>query len=172
MRLLIFVALLVMTSPAVSKVVSSSANALDISHGFETGMQPHRLYDLFGKPERWWNPAHSYSGDAQRLRMELKPGGCFCESLPNGGGVEHLRVSHVDPGKRITLSGALGPLLYEAAAGVMDIQIKPRAAGGSTLTMQFRAAGFAQGNAAKLAPAVDAVLREQMDRLFAASRRP
>ena len=35
-----------------------------------------------------------------------------------------MRVTYVDPGKRIVLTGALGPLLYEATTGVMDIQVK------------------------------------------------
>ena len=56
--------------------------------------------------------------------MSLSPGGCFCERLPNGGGIEHMRVAFVDPGKRLVLTGSLGPLLYQATAGVMDVQVR------------------------------------------------
>ena len=78
----------------------------------------------------------------------------------------------VDPGKRILLTGALGPLLYEATTGVMDIQIKT-AAGGSQLVLDYKSAGFATGGADKLAPAVDAVLAGQMKRFRAyATSRP
>ena len=37
-----------------------------------------------------------------------------------------MRVTYVDPGKRIVLTGSLGPLLYEATAGVMDVQFEAR----------------------------------------------
>jgi hypothetical protein len=70
------------------------------------------------------------------------------------------------------LTGALGPLLYEAIAGVMDVQVKS-AAGGSQLTLDYRAAGFATGGGDKMAIAVDQVLAGQMKRLRAyATSRP
>ena len=54
----------------------------------------------------------------------------------------------------------------------MDIQFKS-AAGGSQLTLDYRAAGFAKGGGDKLAAAVDDVLAEQMKRFraFATARR-
>ena len=60
-------------------------------------------------------------------------------------------------------TGSLGPLLYEATSGVMDIQFE-RVAGGAKVTMDYRAAGFAEGGAEKLAPIVDSVLSDQMAR--------
>ena len=171
MKIWILLAGLLAGTPAEAKVVSSSANGFEISHGFETGMTASEIYALFGQPSRWWSSDHTYSGDARRLKMMLRPGGCFCESLP-GGGIHHLRVTYVDPGKRVVLEGALGPLLYEAVAGVMDVQIKPRAAGGSTITLNYRASGFAKGGADRLAPLVDTVLGSQMARLAVVARRP
>jgi hypothetical protein len=103
--------------------------------------------------------------------MALNPGGCFCERLPNGGGIEHMRVSYLDPGKRIVLTGPLGPLLYEATAGVMDMKFE-RTAGGSKITMDYKAAGFANGGAEKLAPLVDGVLADQFRRYREYVRRP
>jgi hypothetical protein len=70
------------------------------------------------------------------------------------------------------LTGALGPLLYEAVTGVMDVQVKT-IAGGAQLTLDYKAAGFAKGSADKLAPAVDSVLAAQMKRYRAyATSRP
>jgi hypothetical protein len=77
-----------------------------------------------------------------------------------------MRVTYVDPGKRAVLTGALGPLLYEATAGVMDVQVNSTA-GGSQLVLDYRAAGFFNGGADKLAPLVDQVLSEQMKRFRA-----
>jgi hypothetical protein len=45
----------------------------------------------------------------------------------------------------------------------MDVTFEP-AAGGTKVSMDYRASGFAQGNADKLAPVVDQVLGEQMRR--------
>jgi hypothetical protein len=82
-----------------------------------------------------------------------------------------MRVAFVDPGKRLVMTGALGPLLYEATTGVMDIEVKP-IAGGSQLTLDYKVAGFANGGGEKLAAAVDGVLGEQMKRFrtYATSR--
>ena len=112
-------------------------------------------------------PQHTYSVDAANLSLALVPGGCFCERIPKtGGGIEHLRVTYVEPGKHVVLTGALGPLLYEAVAGIMDVSAK-QIAGGSQLTIDYKAAGFARGGADKLAPAVDQVLGGQMKRFRA-----
>jgi hypothetical protein len=82
-----------------------------------------------------------------------------------------MHVAFVDPGNEVVMTGALGPLLYEAATGVMDIKLKT-IAGGSQLTLDYKVAGFANGGADKLAPAVDGVLAEQLKRFrtYATSR--
>jgi len=45
----------------------------------------------------------------------------------------------------------------------MDFQVK-KIAGGSLVTLDYKVAGFANGGADKLAPAVDEVLADQMKR--------
>jgi hypothetical protein len=84
-----------------------------------------------------------------------------------------MRVTYVQPGERMVLTGSLGPLLFEATAGVMDVKVE-RIAGGSRVTMNYRAAGFAKGGAANMAPLVDQVLGEQMKRfrVYAAGGAP
>jgi hypothetical protein len=96
---------------------------------------------------------------------------CFCERCPDGGGVEHMRVTYVDPDGHIVLTGSLGPLLYEATTGVLDAKVE-RAAGGSQLTLDYKVAGFANGGGEKMAAVVDKVLADQMKRLrtYAAKR--
>jgi len=168
----IFVAFLAFASaPAAAEVVSASPNGLEVRETVNLVVPPEIAWTSFGDIAAWWDPEHTYSGKSQNLSLNLSPGGCFCERFPKGGGIEHLRVTYVDPGKRVLLTGALGPLLYEATSGVMDVQIKETAAG-SQLTLDYRAAGFANGGAEKLAPAVDQVLAGQLKRLraFATSR--
>ena len=61
------------------------------------------------------------------------------------------------------MTGALGPLLGEAVTGVMRVSVE-RIAGGSQLTLDYRAAGFANGGGDRFAPMVDAMLADQMKR--------
>jgi len=169
---LVTLALLALSAPAGAEVVTASSNGFEIRQTVPLVVKPEVAFAAFANLPAWWNPEHSYSGKAQNLSLSLVPGGCLCERFPGGGGVEHMRVTYVDPGKRILFTGALGPLLYEATSGVMDVQIKSTAAG-SVLTLDYRASGFFNGGAAKLAPLVDQVLGEQLRRYRAyATARP
>jgi uncharacterized protein YndB with AHSA1/START domain len=126
---------------------------------------PAKVYDaLVGQVGSWWNPAHTYSHDAKNLSIDARPGGCFCEKLPNGGGIEHLRVVYIAPSQIVRLSGALGPLQASGVAGSMAWKL----GGGSDNTrfeLSYSVGGFIQGGFEKIAPAVEAMLREQVDRL-------
>ena len=152
-------------------VVTSSAHGFVLSHSIQVPVPPATAFEAFGQMASWWDPEHSYSGDSANLSFALRPGGCFCERLPAGGGVEHLRVSYVAPGERAVLTGSLGPLLFEATTGVLDVKVA-RVAGGSRVTFDYAVSGFAKGGADRLAAPVDRVLAQQVrrDRAFAAAR--
>jgi hypothetical protein len=162
-----------LATPATAEVVSASENGFEVRETVPLVVPPDFAFDSFRNIAAWWDPEHTYSGDAANLSLTLTAGGCFCERVPKTrGSVEHMRVAYLDPGKRLVMTGALGPLLYEAVAGVMDVQVKT-IAGGSQLTLDYKAAGFASGGAAKLAPMVDEVLASQMKRFRAyATSRP
>jgi len=171
MKSLAAFALLLCAAPAASAVVNASTNGFEVRQTVNLVVPPGVAWAAFANLGGWWSKDHTYSGNAANLSLSLTPGGCFCERFPDGGGIEHMRVTYVDPGKRVVMTGALGPLLYEATAGVMDVQVKS-VAGGSQLTLDYRAAGFANGGADKLAPIVDQVLADQMKRyrVFASGR--
>jgi hypothetical protein len=171
MRKIPLIALSLLASPAAAEVVSAGPNGFHVRQSVQIVIPTDSAYSGFGRVSDWWNKEQTYSGDSVNLSMALNPGGCFCERLPNGGGIEHMRVSYLDPGKRIVLTGPLGPLLYEATAGVMDMKFE-RTAGGSKITMDYKAAGFANGGAEKLAPLVDGVLADQFRRYREYVRRP
>ena len=79
-----------------------------------------KVYDaLVAQVGAWWNPEHTYSHDSKNLSIDPRPGGCFCEKLPDRGGVEHLRVVYVAPPKLLRLSGGLGPLQGSGVVGSM-----------------------------------------------------
>lgn len=164
MRSFLFASLLILSAPAAGEVVSADAHGFEVSNSVSLVIPVDQAYAAFGRIGGWWSDGHTYSGKAANLKLPLQAGGCFCETLPETrGGVEHMRVAVVQPGERIVMTGALGPVLYEAATGVMDVRFE-RIAGGARVTMNYRAAGFAKGNADKLAPLVDGVLAEQLKR--------
>jgi hypothetical protein len=164
MKLIALSLALFAASPAAAEVVSAGPNGFEVRHSINLVIPQPKAFAALSEIQNWWSKDHTYSGDASRLSLQMRPGGCFCERLDNGGGIEHLRVTYVQPGERAVLTGSLGPLLYEATSGVMDIKVE-RIAGGSRITMDYRAAGFAKGGAAELAPIVDKVLGDQMKRL-------
>jgi len=112
----------------------------------------------------WWNPEHTYSHDAKNLSIDPRPGGCFCEKLPNGGGVEHLRVVYIVPRETVRFSGALGPLQASGVAGSMTWKLI-NDADNTRIQLSYSVGGFIDVGFEKIAPAVEAMLREQVDRL-------
>ena len=163
MRSVFFAGLAMLAAPAAAEVVSADAHGLEVQETVNIVIPPAQAYAAFGRIGAWWNPEHSYSGESANLRLTLQPGGCFCEINPKGGGVEHMRVNVILPGERIVMTGALGPLLYEGVSGVMDVKFE-RIAGGTRVSLNYRASGFAKGHAAKLAPVVDSVLADPLKR--------
>ena len=133
-----------------------------------------KVYDaLVGEVGSWWNPEHTYSHDAKNLSIDPRPGGCFCEKLPNGGGVEHLRVVYVAPRQLLRLSGGLGPLQGSGVAGSMTWKLTGDL-DQTRIQLSYSVGGFIVGGFDKIAPAVESMLNEQLNRLklFAETGKP
>jgi uncharacterized protein YndB with AHSA1/START domain len=112
---------------------------------------------------RWWDPAHTFSGNSANLIIQGKANGCFCERLENGGSVRHMTVVYVDPGKTLRMTGAMGPLQSLAVEGVMTFSLKPEERA-TEVTLTYEVGGYSPGGVGKWAPLVDKVLFEQMQR--------
>jgi uncharacterized protein YndB with AHSA1/START domain len=147
------------------KVIDSAEGGFTIQKILQIKAAPEDVYrKLVGNVGEWWNPAHSFSQDSHNLRIEDRPGGCFCEKLPNNGFVRHLEVILAMPGKRLVMSGAFGPLQHLAATGSMLIQFLPEA-GGTKLEVTYRVTGYLPppGIGSWSSP-VDMMLEEQFTR--------
>src|SRR4029077_15459237 len=94
--------------------------------------------------------------------------------LPNGGGVEHARVIYVAPREVLRLSGALGPLQTSGVAGTLTWKLTSGGTDNTRLQLSYSVGGFIEGGFEKIAPAVEGVLRGQLDRLkqFAETGKP
>ena len=77
-----------------------------------------------------------------------------------------MTVIAVFPGRMLRMTGALGPLQGSGLAGSLT-WLLTGAAGGTNLEMSYSVGGYMQGGFEKIAPAVDAVLGEQVTRLKA-----
>ena len=119
---------------------------------------------LTGRIGAWWDPEHTFSGDSRNLSLDATPGGCFCESLPQGGGVRHLTVVFAAPGRLLRLTGGLGPLQGAGVAGSMTWRLTP-VPDGTKVGLEYSVGGYLAGGLPGLAPTVDAVLAEQFARL-------
>jgi uncharacterized protein YndB with AHSA1/START domain len=124
-----------------------------------------RVYDaLVQAVGRWWDPEHTYSGDAANLSIDPRPGGCFCEKLAQQGAVQHGMVVLAIPAKTLRLSGAIGPLQESGVAGSLTFDLAERE-GATDVAMTYSVGGYRQGGLQTLAPLVDTVLGTQLRRL-------
>ena len=149
-----------------AEVRQVAENAFTIETTVLTNASPAEAYRALGNVAAWWDPGHTYSGSSKNLGLQMQAGGCFCETLPSGGSVEHGRVINVQPGVLLRLDTALGPLQDMAVAGVLSFALAPDGPG-TRITMTYRVSGAMTLEAGKLAPMVDGVLGGQLSRLKA-----
>jgi hypothetical protein len=149
---------------AAAEVVSVSGNGFEIRETAHTAASPDKVYAALLFPAHWWNSEHTFSGSAANLVLDAHAGGCWCETLPNGGSVEHLQVVYVSPGKVLRLRGALGPFQGLAVDGVMTWSVK-NVADGTDISFTYAVGGYAKDGFEGLSKITDQVLAEQVERL-------
>ena len=164
-RITIVTCLLLAAAPLLADITESSELGFTVSHSISSKAEPFVVYrTMTSHIDQWWSGDHSWSGDAGNFYMKLERGGCFCERLPNGGRVEHLRIIYFSPGAELRFDGALGPLQTMAVQGRMIWKIEATEEG-SDVNFTYRVFGHPEGGLAGIAPAVDGVIGEQLDRL-------
>lgn len=145
-------------------VEDEAANGFTVGETAAIAAPLDHVYEAVLTPAHWWSSEHTYSHDAANLTLDARAGGCWCETLPGGGSVQHLVVVNAIPGKLMRLRGALGPLQGMAVDGAMTFSLRP--AGNATqLTLTYTVGGYSKQGFTELARAVDAVLGEQTARL-------
>lgn len=112
----------------------------------------------------WWSNDHTVSGNAANLYIDASLPGCFCETLGQGTGLVHMAVTFVNPGVMLRLTGGLGPLGLMGVTGNMTWEFD-EVDGATTVTLQYAVGGYMSGGLDTIAPAVDGVLIEAMQRL-------
>lgn len=152
--------------PARAEVAAAAPGAFLIQVEAELAATPDQAWRALTRIGRWWSSEHTYSGDAARLRLDARAGGCWCERW-NGGSVEHARVvvaMEREGVRTLRTIGGLGPLQEMGTTAIMTFTITPQASG-AKISMTYRVAGDPGLGLDQMAPFVDQVLMEQFARL-------
>ena len=148
-----------------AEILSAGPSGFNIRQVVDApNIAPPAVWAALSDIAKWWDPEHTYSGDARNLTLEPIVRGCFCERLSLYSGIEHMSVVYAQPAKTLRLLGALGPLQEFGVTGSLTLQIES-AAGGSRITLTYNVGGFADRPLADWAPIIDEVLGGQLQRL-------
>jgi len=171
----VLLAAMVLDAPAHAEVTQQADAGFVVQTAVDIpGKSPAQIWPALLRPAKWWNPLHSWSGDAENLYLDAQAGGCYCELLPlpkdapagtRRGSVEHARILAAMPPRLLRMVGALGPLQGEALTGTLTITLKASADGGTHMAWSYVVGGFMRMKVADIAPIVDKVLAEQVSRL-------
>jgi uncharacterized protein YndB with AHSA1/START domain len=149
---------------AAAEVTSVASTGFEVRETVHVAAAPDKAYAALLLPARWWGSDHTFSRNADNLKLDARAGGCWCETLPDGGSAEHLRVVFAAPGKALRLRGALGPLQGMGVEGAMTWSLKASGTG-TDISVSYAVGGFAKDGFDDLSKGVDHVLGEQIERL-------
>lgn len=146
-----------------AEIKESSADAFFLTYEGKVAAPTATAYADIVQIGRWWDSQHTYSGKSANLAIKPEAGGCFCEKWKDGS-VEHGAVLMAMPGKVLRLRTALGPLQERALNGILTFWLKNEDSA-TTLTVEYRVNGANASGLDQLAPSVDEVLGDQVERL-------
>jgi hypothetical protein len=149
--------------PASAEIVNQSADAFSLSYERRVPASSEAVLNALATPGAWWSDAHTYSGSASNITVDLRPGGCWCEALP-GGGVKHGEAVLVFPERRmVRFDAPFGPLQAMGADAVLTMTWAD-AEDGTERLLKWTFVVNGPGVGAMAGP-VDGVMAEQFGRL-------
>ncbi|WP_199554492.1 SRPBCC family protein [Sandaracinobacteroides hominis] len=152
-----------LAGPAQAEVVESGPQGFTSQSSALLSKPPAEVWARLVEWPRWWDPAHSYSGNAASLSLDPRAGGLLIETW-DGGSVRHAVVVAAMPGTMLRMSGGFGPLQALPMDAILDFSLQPEGQG-TRLTMRYRVGGPPQSGLDKLAAPVDAVMSAGFQRL-------
>lgn len=160
---LVLAALTLGAAPAAAEVSERTENGFRLTHERQVSASAEAVLAAVGRPSAWWSDAHTYSGSASNISVDLRPGGCWCEALPDGG-VKHAETVLVWPAEHmVSFEAPFGPLRSIGADAILTMSWADAPEGtGRTLKWTFVVNGPGAG---AMADAIDAVITEQFGRL-------
>jgi hypothetical protein len=148
-------------APASAEVVSRSADGFTLRFAVGVEAAPEDVVSAVSELPQWWDPAHTYTGDASNLSLAFQQGGCWCEKLADGTVFEHAVVTGITA-DRVTMNAALGPLHDKATKAELTFGSGPENRG-RLVTIDFVVEGPGLG---VMADGVNIVMDQAFDRLI------
>lgn len=153
-----------LAQPGLAEVTEADEHGFVSVHELHVKASPARVFEaLFDEVGHWWDPAHTYSGNAANLSF-----GCLaaipalCEEPEDVVlFVRHMTIDFLQPPRTLRLSGGLGPLQAIGATGSMTFDLE-EAETGTRLSYRYTVNGR---NTASWATPVDRVQLGQLERL-------
>jgi len=159
-----------LATPAMAEVIEEGEAHFVTRDTATVEATPYETWLALIAPSRYWNDAHTWSGDAENMYLSAQGGGCFCELLPEPedapdgvrrGSARHMEVVLADPGKALRMRGGLGPLQSEPVNGVLTITLKA-VEGGTRILWEYNVAGQMRFEVPLISKAVDGVMSQQL----------
>lgn len=151
--------------PCAAEILSSAPDHYTLYHESLTELSPDEAWARLIEPASWWSPEHTYSGDAANLSLDLQAGGLWREDW-QGGSVAHGGVLSVQRGTALRLDAPFGPLQGMAVNVVWTISIS-QTESGTLIIFDEVATGSRESGLDAIAPAIDLVKQEAIERLAA-----
>lgn len=164
------VAVATTAQPAAAEVVKSDPQGFVTRDEVTVSAGTMATWLALISPGKWWNSAHTWSGDAANMSVTPQAGGCFCERIPEikdedkvtlEGSVRHMTVVQSFPERVLRMRGGLGPLQGEPADGVLTITLKP-VDGGTRILWEYVVGGYMRYEVPMISKAVDGVMSQQL----------
>jgi hypothetical protein len=147
------VALALSAAPAAAEVVARTADSFTLRYAVESSVAPETIGPSLVDLPEWWDSAHTYSGSANNLSLDLTPGGCWCERLADGTDFDHGRTVSVAADSYV-FHAPFGPMRGKTTMAELTVSW-PAANWGRSLTWTMVVEGPGIG---AMADAVDAVM--------------
>lgn len=158
-----FAACLMMFQPGLhAEVKDASSSGFTIENSQVVPVDAMTAYAaLVDDVGRWWPADHTWWGDAARLSIQPRAGGCFCE-IDGARQAAHMTVMFVDPGKTLRMTGGLGPLQGMGMSGALEWRFAADEEGGTRITLHYRAGGYSPDDIGGFVPVIDKVQGQQL----------
>ncbi|MBD9435840.1 SRPBCC domain-containing protein [Pseudoxanthomonas sp. PXM03] len=152
----LLLAVLCVAAPAQAAIKDAQPDGFTLENSEWVPVAPQAAYTALVKEVgRWWPADHTWWGDASKLVITDKAGGCFCE-INGAQQAWHMTVTFTDPGKLLRMTGGLGPLQGMGLHGALEWRFVEEN-GGTRITLWYRVGGYTPDDMSKFAPVVDKV---------------
>lgn len=139
--------------PVSAEVVARAADSFTLRYAVGAEIAPGDIPGTLTDLPKWWDSAHTYSGSAANLSLDLTPGGCWCEKLADGTDFDHGRTVSVEA-DRMVFHAPFGPMRGKTSRADLTVTW-PAANRGWTPTWTMVVEGPGIG---AMAEAIDAVM--------------